>query len=259
MNSISVIEEDPRTAGELNEGEVHVWVITLGGAEINPPDLFERVLSEDERERALRFRPGDSRNRFITARGYMRIILGSYLNIPPGDVAFEYSEHGKPAIASESGQKEISFNLSHSRNLALCAVSAKGEVGIDVEYIRPILRPEKILERFFSPGEREYFRSRPETMRSKAFMSLWTIKEAYSKAVGTGFSSNLKNLDFSPVLGHKLPSRASIILEGSNEKWSMLQFVPGNGYLAALAFKGGPPEISYFSTVRALTDDKIVP
>jgi phosphopantetheine--protein transferase-like protein len=62
------------------------------------------------------------------------------------------------------------------------------------------MRPEKILERFYSPDEREYYHSSPDIMKDRSFMSLWTIKEAYSKAVGTGFSSGLKDLDFSSVI-----------------------------------------------------------
>jgi 4'-phosphopantetheinyl transferase len=250
VNPIGAERKNIHAVSAIGDGEIHVWEIALDHPAIKPDYLFNEVLSEDERARASRLGFTVHRDNFVTARGYLRTILARYLNTRPGEIVFEYNEHGKPGVAAETGTKKISFNLSHSRDLALCAVAAKGEVGIDVEYIRPVLKPEKILERFFSPGEMEYFHSRPEVMRNRAFMSLWTIKEAYLKAVGTGFSSKLKDLDFSPVLTHKLASRASIVLEGSNEKWSILQFVPGNGYLAALAFKGDPPRISRFIADR---------
>jgi phosphopantetheinyl transferase len=83
-------------------------------------------------------------------------------------------------------------------------------------------------------------------------MSLWTIKEAYSKAVGRGFTSALKGLDFSPVLRRTSPSAASVSLEGSNENWTILEIDTGNDYLAALAFKGDPPGISRFIADRSL-------
>jgi 4'-phosphopantetheinyl transferase len=252
VNPISVIQEDSHAVSALNDGEVHVWEIALDHPAIKPRNLFDEVLSEDERVRASRLGLSVYRDKFVTARGYLRIILGRYLNTRAEDIEFEYNEHGKPGIAADSDTKKISFNLSHSRNLALCAVAAKGDVGIDVEYIRPVLKPEKILERFFAPGEMEYFQSRPEIMRSRAFMSLWTIKEAYSKAVGTGFSSSLKDLDFSPFLTHTFPPCASIHLEGPNEDWSILQFDPRNEYIAALAFKGDPPGICRFIADRSL-------
>ena len=185
----------------------------------------------------------DYRDRFVIARGYLRTILGRYLNIRPASIEFEYNERGKPGLPAESNLKGINFNMSHSRSLALCAVGVQAAVGVDVEYVRGVMRPEKILERFFSPGEREYYHSRPDIMKDRSFMSLWTIKEAYSKAVGTGFSSGLKDLDFSSVI--KSPD-ASSRLEILNEKWTILQLDPGNDYIGALVHRGDVSEISHF-------------
>ena len=252
MDSIDAKRKNTHAVRTISDGEVHVWEIALDHPAINPVYLFNEVLSDEERARASRLGLSVHRDKFVTARGYLRIILGRYLNIRPADIEFEYNEHGKPGIAAESDTKKISFNLTHSRNLALCAVAAKGAVGIDVEYIRPVLKPEKILERFFSPGEMEYYQSSPEIIRNRAFMSLWTIKEAYSKAVGRGFSSALKGLDLSPVLGGTSQAAASIRLEGSNENWTILQIDTGNDYIAALAFKGDPPGISRFIADRSL-------
>ncbi|MEW6145955.1 MAG: 4'-phosphopantetheinyl transferase superfamily protein [Thermodesulfobacteriota bacterium] len=252
MNPIGAERKNTHAVRTISDGEVHVWEIALDHPAINNVYLFNEVLSEDERVRASRLGLSVYRDKFVTARGYLRIILGCYLNTRPADIEFEYNEHGKPAIAAESDRKKISFNLSHSRNLALCAVAAKCDVGIDVEYIRPVLKPEKILERFFTPGEMEYFQSRPEIMRIRAFMSLWTIKEAYSKAVGRGFSSALKELDLSPVLSSTSPSAASISLEESDESWTILQIDTWNDYIAALAFKGDKPRISRFIADRSL-------
>lgn len=252
MNSIGASEENTQSAFALSEDEVHIWEIALDHPVADPRELFNRVLSEDEKERALRLRLPDYRDRFVTARGHLRIILGRYLNIEPADITFEYNEYGKPCIPAEANLKKISFNLSHSRDLALCAVASKREVGIDVEYIRPVMRPLRILERFFSPGEREYYLSRPEAMRTRAFMSLWTIKEAYSKAVGRGFSSGLKDLDFSHDLVNAPHPHAPIRLEKPNGKWTILRFDPVHDYIAALAIKGEAVRISRLTADRVL-------
>jgi len=232
----------------LSEGEVHIWEIALDDPALKTGGPYGEILSEDEKTRASRLIPGVFRDRFVTARGYLRIILGLYLDMPPGELRFEYNKHGKPALPAGVNPKNISFNLSHSRSLALCAVTVSGEIGIDVEYPRRVLKAEKILERFFSRGEREYYRSSPEAEKERAFMSLWTIKEAYSKALGMGLSSDLGNVDLSPALSGEATSRASVFGDnGSEEIWTVHRFQPWDEYVAALALKGEASSISRYS------------
>ena len=248
MNSFSGNRENPHFPPDICEGKIHIWEIALDNPEAVPRELFKHVLSDDEKERAMRLGLKDYRDRFVTARGYLRTILGRYLNTEPASIEFEYNERWKPGLPAESNPKGIMFNISHSRSLALCAVGIKGEVGIDVEYVRRVTRPEKILERFFSPGEREYFHSRPDILKDRSFMSLWTIKEAYSKAVGTGFLSGLKGLDFSSVI---TSSNAHARIEVLNERWTILQLDPGNDYIGALAHRGEVSEIIRFTSDSA--------
>lgn len=247
MNPQIALKEKTGGIRALSEGEVHIWEITLDDPALRTGDLFGEVLSEDERTRASRLIAGVYRDRFVTARGYMRIILGLYLDMPPGGIRFEYNKHGKPALPAEANPKSLRFNLSHSRSLALCAVSVRREIGIDVEYPRRVLRAEKILERFFSEAEREYYRSRTETEKERAFMGLWTIKEAYSKALGKGLSSDLRDVDLSPSLSGEATSRVSVRSEnGPEETWTIHRFRPGNEYVAALALKGESSAISRY-------------
>jgi 4'-phosphopantetheinyl transferase len=247
VNPQIALQEKTRDIRALSEGEVHVWEITLDDPALKTGDLFGEVLSGDEKTRATRLIPGVYRDRFVTARGYMRIILGFYLDMPPGGIRFEYNKHGKPALPAEANPKSLRFNLSHSRSLALCAVTVRGEIGIDVEYPRRVLRAEKILERFFSEAEREYYRSRRETEKERAFMGLWTIKEAYSKALGKGLSSQLRNVDLSPALSGEATSRASVRRDNRPEEiWTIHRFSPGDEYVAALALKGEPSAISRY-------------
>jgi len=241
-------EEKTREIKTLSEGEVHIWEITLDDPALNTGDMLGEILSEDERTRASRLIAGVYRERFVTARGYMRIILGLYLDMPPGDISFEYNKHGKPELPAEANPKNLHFNLSHSRSLALCAVTVSGKIGIDVEYPRRVLRAEKILERFFSEAEREYYRSREEAAKERAFISLWTIKEAYSKALGKGLSSGLRDVDLSHALMGEATSRASVNRDsGHEETWTIHRFSPGDEYVAALALKGEPSVISRFT------------
>lgn len=243
VSSISETRENLYIRQGIREGQVHLWKIDLDNPAAGPEDLFKKVLSDDEKERAKRLGLSHYRDRFVTARGYLRTILGRYLNISPESIEFEYNGRGKPGLPAGSNPIGIAFNISHSRNLALCAVGAGAALGVDIEYVRGVLRPERILERFFSTGEREWYRSSPHILKDRFFMRLWTLKEAYSKAVGTGFSSVLKDLDFSSVLTSSGDSCNLTIL---NEKWTIVQLDPGTGYIGALVRKGDVSEIMHF-------------
>lgn len=95
-------------------------------------------------------------------------------------------EHGKPQI------EEFYFNLSHSGNMVLCAVSEK-PVGCDIEKIEtPTLR---IAKRFFTEKENEYLENIEENKMAEEFFRLWTMKEAYVKMTGEGLTCSLKEFE----------------------------------------------------------------
>jgi 4'-phosphopantetheinyl transferase len=246
VNSESVNWTDPRDGISINQDEIHLWKIALDDSSPKPEVLYNEILSEDEKERADRLRFAEYRERFVTARAYLRKILGTYLNTNPGDIVFEYNEHGKPEIPARSNPRQIQFNLTHSRNLALCALTIDSAVGVDLEFARQVMRPEKILERFFHEGERNYYDSQPRTMKTLTFFKLWTIREAYSKAVGTGFSSQLKEIDLSLALTGPPPARVSLSHSKHPGIWSIMEIAPGEGYIGAVAYRGDAKEISYF-------------
>lgn len=246
MNSESANWVIPNERLSLSKGEIHLWKIALDDPALKPEDLYNDILSEDEKERAGRFRFAEYGNRFVAARAYLRKILGVYCNAKPSDIVFKYNEHGKPGIPEGSNPGEIQFNLSHSGDLALCALTKKSAVGIDIEFLRQVTRPEKILERFFSDRERAYYHSQPESMKIRAFLKLWTIREALSKALGTGFSSQLKEIDLSPALESSFPARASITQTNESGIWSILQIAPCDGYIGGLAYEGDAKQIRYF-------------
>src|SRR5438128_2115397 len=143
----------------LGRADVHVWAVSLAAPQ---PALAELdfVLTPEERQRAARFRFERERDRFVAGRGRLRTILAGYLKTEPGKVQFVYGPQGKPALANSSfhvsrGAFEVSrpleFNLAHSGNLALLAVTHLGPIGIDVEQIRPIEDSDELVARFFSP------------------------------------------------------------------------------------------------------------
>ena len=184
----------------LGSNEVHVWRASLDEFP-SQIDIFLHTLAADEQKRAERFYFQRDRERFITAHGVLRAILGLYLNRAPKYLSFRYSSHGKPALAWESGGDAIRFNMSHSHGVALYAVTRDREVGIDVEFIRRDLAVEQIAERFFSRRETATLRALPTALREHAFFLCWTRKEAYIKARGEGLSLPLDQFDVSLIPG----------------------------------------------------------
>jgi 4'-phosphopantetheinyl transferase len=217
--------------------EVHVWRFPLDLPLAHVKRLAE-ALSEDERARAGRFLFESDQRRFTVGRGTLRAILGRYLGIPSGDLAFAYSSHGKPAVRHDTGGSDLRFNLSHAGGLALVAVALAREVGIDIERVREEFATEEIAAHVFSPPELATIRALPAAARCAAFFNCWTRKEAYVKALGDGLSLPLHRFDVS--LAPNEPAELSAAAENSYEasRWSLRELQPGPGYVASLAVEG---------------------
>ncbi|HEV2393476.1 MAG TPA: 4'-phosphopantetheinyl transferase superfamily protein [Verrucomicrobiae bacterium] len=158
-------------------------------------------MSDDEIQRAGRFHFEQHRNRFIAGRGLLRAVLARYLCAAPKQIKFAYGTNGKPCLAKSTGGDNLEFNLAHSEDVALLAVTRTFPVGIDVERIRPMPDAAELVARFFSPRESAIFRGLPSEEQSSAFFSLWTRKEALLKATGEGIGHLLNQVEVSFLPG----------------------------------------------------------
>jgi 4'-phosphopantetheinyl transferase len=225
--------------------EIHIWQVSLDQSS----ELLDRLLetlSGDERARAGRFHFERDRRRFICARAALRSILGLYLEIKPEKIEFCYSKYGKPDIFGAKGENLLYFNLSHSHELALLAVSRRWRVGIDIEHVRSIPDAEQIAERFFSAAENVEFRALPSSKREESFLNCWTRKEAFIKAIGEGLSRPLDRFDVSLSPGE--PARL-LKIDGDTQEasiWSLAEIAPAPGYIAALAVEGHGYQLSFW-------------
>jgi phosphopantetheinyl transferase len=108
----------------------------------------------------------------------LRKILSGYLDQAPEKIQFEITQAGKPL------HPEIHFSLSHSKNLAMIAVSKDIPIGIDIEHVRPVPNKLLIAKRFFSAIEYDYLMRQTPELQEKAFFEIWTAKEALTKVKG---------------------------------------------------------------------------
>lgn len=156
------------------------------------------------------------------AHKLLRECLRSY-NIDYTEDMLTYGDHGKPALDGYSG---ICFNLSHSDGIAACILSEK-ECGIDCERVLEY-RPN-VAKRVFTPSEQALLEAAHESERDLLFFRLWTLKEAFVKAVGKGISYPMSSVGFSFVNG-------TIVC--TEKKWSFRQYIlRGGEYVVSVCEK----------------------
>lgn len=218
----------------LAEGEVHVWRLQLDWPEERIGAL-RALLSPEELRRAERFLRSEHGRRFSVVHGVLRLILSEYLKVAPKAIQFKKNEYGKPFLTHKT---PVEFNLSHSGELALVALTAGRPLGVDLEQYRERLEMEKISKRYFSSTEYSQLMKLPDGQREEAFYACWTRKEAYIKARGEGLSLGLDRFDVAFVPG--APPALLRFEKNRDEvdRWSFIDLKLQPRYAAACVVEG---------------------
>jgi 4'-phosphopantetheinyl transferase len=174
----------------LDVDEVHVWHRLT---ETASPDtsIDDHVLSADERARRDRFHSSNDRRDYARAHDLLRRSLSRYADVPPHAWRFVEGLYGKPTL----GDAVLSFNLSHTRGLAACGIARSIPLGLDVERIDRSADVRRLAACFFTTAETAALVTR-RIDRCARFLDLWTLKEAFIKAIGTGLSQPLDSFSF---------------------------------------------------------------
>jgi 4'-phosphopantetheinyl transferase len=224
--------------------EVHVWRARL---DVSNAERSARraVLDDAEQAQAAAYRLERDRRRFTVARGVARAVLATYSQVAPGAIRFHLGTHGKPALLG-TGETSLRFNVSHSEEIALIAVSDV-ELGVDVEHARGGFDVLELSEQAFSRAENDALLRLPPVQRRAAFFACWTRKEAYIKATGLGLTMPLG--DFSVSLAPDAPCE---LLDVASDPrlatlWTLRSFDAGGDYPCALAFRGHDLVVSFFN------------
>ncbi|XP_022150438.1 uncharacterized protein LOC111018594 isoform X2 [Momordica charantia] len=181
--------------------EAHIWYILPD--EVKSTRLqnqYLNILSPDEKENIMKMDGGELQKRALLARALVRTSISRYLThcqIDPQALKFKKNMFGKPELdwqnSSEQCLPPLQFNISHTSSLIACGVTLNSSIGIDVEEKTRKIKNDIVAfaKRYFSPNEIEVLSaiSDPESQRQE-FIKLWTLKEAYVKALGRGFSAN---------------------------------------------------------------------
>ena len=167
-----------------------IWRISLSGP---AGDALVACLDDEERRRVDSLKFDRDKHRFIHAHAAMRRLLGGVCGIAPEKLALQVDSHGKPTLPPDCG---VFFNLSHSEDQALLAVSRAGAIGVDLEKTRPLSNADALATRHFSERECAHLRSVPAgRSRERAFFHCWTRKEAFIKCTGIGLRTDLRCIE----------------------------------------------------------------
>src|SRR5260370_17177542 len=230
----------------LGTKDGHIWRGSLEKSRATIQQL-RKLLSLDEQARSDRFHLERDRQHFVVARGCLRTLLARYLEIAPTKIQFSYGPHGKPRLAtSTSLARRLNFNLAHSGGFALYAFTQVGEIGVDLEHVRPELTGDDIARRFFSSNEVARLSQLPVGERHESFYNCWTRKEAFIKAKGIGLSLALDQFDVTLA-----PTEPTVLLrtrwdETEASRWSLEVIDAGPGYVAAVAVAGQDWQLTCF-------------
>ncbi len=231
--------KNPECFGLPGDDTVHVWTARVSESGAQIPGL-ERILSSDEKQIAARFLRAVDRERYVVAHGILRQLLGQYLGVGPAELVFEAGEFGKPALVLGAELPSVSFNMAHSGDVILYAVTNRRRVGIDVEAVRSGRDLMELAVSQFSGDEVEALRVLEPTERVAAFYRCWTLKEAYLKARGEGLGFPLKQ--FSVTFGNQESMGVRWASDDPQvaERWSVFGLAPMTGYAGALVVEGRP-------------------
>ena len=222
---------------------VDVWTIWIPDA-VAYTETFERILSSDEIQKAARFLRTEDRTRYVVAHGFLRKLLGKYLEMEPTALSFITNGFGKPALAQSYARQPLCFNFAHSGDVILCAVTTGRQVGVDVEAIKSSLDVMELARAQFADEVFTGLGSLSSDERQEAFFRVWTRKEAFLKARGDGLQFGLNRFAVSVK-----PDPAPILswVDGdpaASKNWSIIDIGIGYGYVAALAVERPPVSVS---------------
>jgi 4'-phosphopantetheinyl transferase len=192
--------------GDPRRGQVDLWYVPLDDFGVDDQAACLRLLSRPERDRHDAFKSEPARLQHLAVRGLVRTTLSRYRAVAPEHWRFDTNRYGRPFIDESLGVSGLHFSLSHTHGLVACAVATFAEIGVDVEPCDRDVGLAELAPAVFSPRERARFEAMSGQARQDFFFTLWTLKEAYVKALGIGLSLPVKkvelDLEVSPPIAY---------------------------------------------------------
>jgi 4'-phosphopantetheinyl transferase len=233
----------------LETAQVDLWLMSPDALDDRLREFCLGLLDGEERARYGRYRAPSAQAQFLMARALLRTVLSCYADRKPTDWQFDTNTYGKPRVADGLRLAGLHFNVSHAEGLVALAVSGQAEIGVDVEHVgRSMSSLDELTGRYFAPTEQALLASMAdEESRTRAFFDVWTLKESYIQARGTGLSLALDSFDFhlppddTDGLGARLMCTAACGDDGA--RWLFYRARPTPDHTLALAAASGPRQV----------------
>lgn len=218
--------------------KVATWWLQVEGVGAEQWPRLDALLDDTERERSRRFHFERDRLTYVAAHALGRVLLSSWSPGAPQSWRFDTGAHGKPEVVVPAGAPRLRLNLSHTRGLAAAALTVDHDIGVDVEWLDRQPASEGLARRFFAADECAQLEAVPPEQANETFLSFWTLKEAYVKAIGKGLAQPLDSFVFTL---EPLSIRFDAILADDPERWLFRRLRPTSSHLLALALRHPDP------------------
>lgn len=246
---------------QIEESEIHLW--QLEQADFELASLQSECLAwltDSELKRYRRFQFDRHRKQLLLGRVLMRVALSNYdKSIAPASWNFIHNHYGKPAISAEQNCASLYFNLSHSAEKVVLAVSRFENIGVDIECAKKPRRIAAIAQRYFSDIEAAQLLALPEDQQQSRFYDLWTLKEAYIKACGMGLAIPLQHFSYGFAGDNELTVEFDPRRNDAQGAWQFWQPAAGDDFKMAVAAKAGGDGLAHsLSGWRLVGLDRVV-
>ena len=201
-----------------------------------------RLLDAEERDRSTKYRYAQHRRQFVLSRAAVRFILCERLGYASQDITFGSLEHGKPVALFKGEPAPISFNVSHSGVHGLIALCDCGHLGVDIEERSDQRDLDGMIGTVFTEPEQAELTSVQGVERLHLFYKLWTIKEAFIKALGTGLSLSPSLFEVPPAMRRGNTRSSLFEFPGTATVQWQLHDLGNEHFAAAMAHEVSPSQ-----------------
>ncbi|GGO59857.1 4'-phosphopantetheinyl transferase family protein [Streptomyces lasiicapitis] len=182
-------------------------------------------------ERFAQMTNEDVRGRFLASRLLLKYAAAAVLEARPADIDLAYKPGGRPYLR---GCDQVDISLSHTADLLVVGITRRGWIGVDAELSSRRLRGSAVERQICTPHETELLAQAGEQARNTALVRLWTLKEAYSKAIGQGLRFRFTEFGFAPGARRVQVLRPDGT-PGSGDEWSFCTWSVAGQYTVSVA------------------------
>lgn len=251
---------------KLTPNEIHCWICRPKS--IVDDGLLQRyaaLLSEPESAKQRRYRFAEHRHSALVTRALIRDRLALYTGQSPEALRFVIGEKGKPWLADFP---HLQFNLSHTENMVVLAVTQDTPLGVDIEWMPRRSETLAIAHRYFSTLETDALFALPADKQRDRFFDYWTLKESYIKACGLGLAIPLRHFSFmlndepSPIVREHIRLAFAPERHDNPDNWNSWLVNLHKDYRLALSVQAPHPssaQLHFYCGVPLLNFDQFTP